>query len=208
MDELTLLRSTRDETIEPSREALTAARASLITVATTDRSRATRMKTIAIGRRWMPSRRGNVIAGALLVTGLVLTGATTVWFPALWAGPGMEKVDGDLILPVRYTTLSGESISCTYAAYLNPESGRTSLDKALSTLQNQDWTSFGDDVKQYALANPFTETGPEWASIDETQREKIAFDQAAAAIVIERSDGLLPADTAVLSTSDCSGRLT
>ena len=207
MDVLTLLRSTRDDTIEPSQEDLSTARAALLIVATSNRPKARWIRRIATNWRWMPSHRGGAVAAAVLVSAVLLTGAAIVWQPSLWVGPDGKKVDGDVVLPVEYTTLSGESISCTYAAYLNPESGRTNLEAALSMLHSQDWTTFGEDVKQYALDNPFTKSGPEYESLDEPQREKIAFDMAAAAIVIERSRGLLPADTAILATSDCPGRV-
>lgn len=103
----------------------------------------------------------------------------------------MEKVEGDLVLPVEYTTISGESIRCTYAAYLNAESGRTDLEAAVAALRRQDWTTFGEDVKQHALANPFTESGPEWESADTALRAHITFGQSAAAMVREHAGGLL-----------------
>lgn len=204
MDELTLLRSTRDDTLEPSAETLASARASLLTVATTDPAPAARLRRIAArGRRWLPTRRGLAVAGVALVSGVALTAAASVWVPALWVGPDAQKVDVDLVLPVVYTTLSGESIRCTYGVYFNPEAGRANLDAALSALHNQDWTSFGDDVKNYALAHPFIEGD----SADTGQRERIAFELAAATIVRERAGDLLPEDTAISYTNDCPGRL-
>lgn len=155
-----------------------------------------------------PSRpRTSAFATGLLVSAVVLTGGASVWIPQFGVEPVDKGMEVDLTLPVEYTTLSGDPISCTYAVSLGATAGRADLDETLSMLRRQDWTTFGEDVKKAALANPFTETGPEWKDLDQGLREKIAFERAAADLVIERAGGLLPKDTAVGSTTDCSGRV-
>ncbi len=152
-------------------------------------------------------QRVSAVVTVLLTAAVFLAGCAASWQPAMGAGPDQREVEADLVLDVAYTTLSGETVRCTYAAYLNAATGRTQLDAALSALRGRDWSTFGDDVKQYALAHPFTESGPEWDSVDPAAREKIAFDLAAAEIVRSRTGGSLPADSAVSATSDCTGRV-
>ena len=237
MDVLTLFNTTRDDAPDPSPEAMTEARAALLAAAASEPPSAARdAQGAGNGMRLLWHRasaavmtrlvnamagtgqsgggsarslwpRASAIATTAVVSAVVLTGAASIWIPQLWVGPEAEKVAGDLVLPVEYTTLSGESIRCTYAVHLSAASGRTDVEAALATLQSQDWTRFGEDVKQYALKYPFTESGPEWESADQAQREHIAFIQAAADIVIERANGLLPPDFTVSSTTDCSGRV-
>lgn len=237
MDVLTLFNSTRDDSAAPSPHSLSQARAALLAAAASEPSpdargaagsgaglrllwhratsaATTRLVTAVAGTgrtedaRTRPSwPRTSAIATTVVVSAIVLTGAASIWIPQLWVGHEAEKVEADLVLPVDYTTLSGESIRCTYAVHLSAASGRTDVNAALVALQNHDWTHFGEDVKRYALEHPFTESGPEWASADQELREHIAFNQAAAAIVIERADGLLPPDFNLGSTTDCSGRL-
>lgn len=236
MDELTSLRGTRDDTIAPRPQAIVNAREALLNAATAERavrnhvqttddgylpltSRASAAVTTwfvsalagtgqAKGGSKRPSRpRTSAFATSLLVSAVVLTGGASVWIPQFGVDSVDRGIEVDLTLPVEYTTLSGDPISCTYAVSLGATAGRADLDEALSMLRGQDWTTFGEDVKRVALANPFTETGPEWEDLDQGLREKIAFERAAAELVIERAGGLLPEDTAVGSTTDCSGRV-
>ncbi|MDN8550186.1 hypothetical protein PUW81_013840 [Microbacterium sp. NM3R9] len=141
------------------------------------------------------------------MSAVFVTGAAAMWVPQFGVGPAGEVVDVDLTLAVEYTTLSGEAVHCTVAVSLSAASGHADVEAARSLLLSQDWTTFGEDVKEAALENPFTEAGPEWTSLDDALRERIAFERAAAQLVRERANGLLPADAAVGSTTDCSGRI-
>ena len=236
MDELTPLRTTRDDMLAPRPEVMADARAALLNAAESERAARSRTGVTYEGYLPVSSRanaavttwfisalagtdeakgqkarrshpRASAIATGVLVSAVVLTGGATVWMPQFGVEPGDEAREVDLTLPVEYTTLSGEPISCTYAVSLSTTAGRADVDATLTMLRGQDWTTFGEDVKQAALADPFTESGPEWKDIDDGLREKIAFERAAAEIVIERAGGLLPEDTALGSTTDCSGRV-
>lgn len=149
--------------------------------------------------RW---QRASALVTVLLTAAVLLAGCAAAWQPTMGVGADQREVEADLVLEVAYTTLSGDDLRCTYAAYLNAASGRAQLDAALATLRAHDWSTFGDDVKRYALAHPYTESGP-----DQAAREKIAFDMAAAEIVLLRADGSLPDDAGVGATTDCTGRV-
>lgn len=236
MDELTPLRNTRDDTSAPRPEAVARARSALLDAAAQARASHDHAKNADAGRvplrhrasaaltTWLvfafagpggtreragrPSwSRMSAVATGLLISAVFVTGAAAVWVPQFGVGPAGEAVDVDLTLAVEYTTLSGELIRCTYAVSLSAASGYADVEAARSLLLSQDWRTFGEDVKQAALENPFTDTGPEWKNLDDALREKIAFEQAAAQLVRERAGGLLPADAAVGSTTDCSGRV-
>lgn len=236
MDELTPLRNTRDDTLAPRPEVVASARSALLDAAERERASRDQAKNpdarriplrhrasaalttwlvVALAgpggtreRRGGPSwSRMSAVATGLLVSAVFVTGAAAVWVPQFGVGPAGESMDVDLTLSVEYTTLSGEPIRCTYAVSLSAASGRVDVEAARSLLRSQDWTTFGEDVKQAALENPFTETGPEWKNMDDALRERIAFEQAAAQLIRQRAGGLLPADSAVGSTTDCSGRV-
>lgn len=237
MDELKSLRATRDDSLTPRPEAVVNARAALFNAASSERASQSHptladseylslsSRASAAATTWLVSAlagtgrakgdkgrrpllpRTSAVATGLLVSAVVLTGGASVWIPQFGVDPVDKGMEVDLTLPVEYTTLSGDHISCTYAVSLGAAAGRADLEATLSMLRDQDWTTFGEDVKRAALADPFTETGPEWKDLDDGLREKIAFERAAAEIVIDRTGGLLPADTAVGSTTDCSGRV-
>ncbi|RYF56828.1 MAG: hypothetical protein EOO27_17270 [Comamonadaceae bacterium] len=125
----------------------------------------------------------------------------------MWVGSEQEQVQGDLVLPVSYQTLPGAFVDCTYVAFLNTPAGRGDLREALAHLTAQDWSTFGEEVKRYALDHPVTDSDAGWEHADQEMREQAAFSMAAAAVVLQRAHELLPDDTAVTATSDCEGVL-
>ena len=145
-------------------------------------------------RRW---RRARILLPALGATAL-LTGAAVV-IP-LQLSLNNHRVDIDLQLPIRYTTASGQTISCMAGLYFGSAAGRTpAIVAALPEIKKHDWSHIGEDIYRYALAHP--------ADAPPQQREKISFELAISPVVMQQLSGILPDGAGFALTDNCSGRL-
>lgn len=134
---------------------------------------------------------------------LSLTGAA-IAVPLL-LGDENGWVDIDARIPITYVTDSGVSVSCVAGVYVRSESGRTAEDELIAELlANGDWTDAGQEIYDYAVANPrLPQEGEEWTNDSPEVRDMISF-QLAFSTVIRAS---LPGDFqgVLASTDTCTG---
>ncbi|WP_148272775.1 hypothetical protein [Microbacterium testaceum] len=153
-----------------------------------------------------PRRRRLVLPLTLAVIALS-TGAALA--APIWLGVGEDatRVDPDAQIPITYTTLSGVKVDCVWAVRVGEDQRSAADDRVARALAQTDWEGIGQEIYDYAIANPRgPQPGEVWTNDTPEVRDALAF-RIAVTPIIERR---LPAEIRALepgwaSTSTCTG---
>ncbi len=154
--------------------------------------------------RWWKNWKVTVPVGVVGV--LALTGAAIA--APLVLGVDGQWVDIDARIPITYETESGVSVSCVYGLYVSSAAGRTAEDDRLGEfLADADWTGIGQEIYDYAIANPVTpQEGEVWNNDSPEVRDAISFKLAVTPVITAHVPAeLLNSGSGWSSTDTCTG---
>lgn len=156
--------------------------------------------------RWWKNWRITVPIGVVSV--LALTGAAIAAPLVLAVGEPDNWVEIDARIPITYETDSGVSVSCVYGLYVTSAAGRTAEDERLGEfLAKADWTGIGQEIYDYAIANPVTpQEGEVWSNDSPEVRDAISFKLAVTPVITDHVPAdLLSNGSGWSSTDTCTG---
>ena len=153
-------------------------------------------------------KRPPVIAGGIGLLFLATTAGAILTFD-----PDGFLVDGnptpyDVIIPIEYTTTSGQFISCTVGKAVTPIEG-SDVSELKLFMESHDWTGIGQRIHDEAVANPFV-PGPEdvWESDGQDVRDSMSFSIASGKVFDDEiADELQSPLSSIGGSSDCQGTL-
>lgn len=154
--------------------------------------------------QWWKNWRIAVPVAAVSV--LAITGAAIA--APLLLGVDGEWVDVDARIPITYETESGVSVSCVYGLYVTSAAGRTAEDERLGEfLADADWAGIGQEIYDYAIANPITpQAGEVWTNDSPEVRDAISFKLAVTPVITDHVPAeLLAHGSGWGSTDTCTG---
>jgi hypothetical protein len=114
------------------------------------------------------------------------------------------------VIPINYTTSSGQQISCGYGVTgITELPGGTTIAIALRKfVSSHDWSGTGERVYDYAIAHPFIPTPAEKGEFTQGQIDSFSFSQALAAVIGDEIPATVePAGYLGGGESDCLGTL-
>ena len=112
------------------------------------------------------------------------------------------------VIPINYTTSSGQEVSCGYGVSGSTQfaGGSTAALRAFVTAH--DWAGTGQKVYQYAITHPYIRTAAEKGQFTQAQVDSFSFSQALAAVIGDQiPSSVEPAGYLGGGETDCRGIL-
>ncbi|MFJ4037185.1 hypothetical protein ACIPVB_03800 [Microbacterium sp. NPDC090007] len=130
-----------------------------------------------------------VLVPAAFAAVAVTTGAALA--VPVWLGMGGERVDPDVVIPIRYTTSTGVDVSCSWAVHVGDAERSPIEERVAEALRETSWDGVGQDIYDQAIENPRTPEPGETGAVDTQEaRDAISFKVAILPVVERR----LPAE--------------
>ncbi len=163
-----------------------------------------RWETTRVTRR---KRRWRIALPLTLGIAAVCTGAAIAAPLVLFVGEEETQVEPDVVVPIEYTTISGQEVSCAYAIYLGGTERTDADERVAAALASTDWTGVGQEIYDHAVANPRgPQDGETWRHDSVGVRDAISFKIAVVPVLERRLPaGLQGSSGQWGSTDSCSG---
>jgi hypothetical protein len=93
------------------------------------------------------------------------------------------------VIPINYTTSSGQDVSCGYglSGFQNNGGNAEYAGAAIGALrqyvQSHDWSGTGENVYRYALAHPYVPTASEKSELTQEQIDSFSFSRALSVVI-------------------------
>jgi hypothetical protein len=157
--------------------------------------------------RWWSNWRLAIPVG--VVATLAVTGAALA--PQLFIWINGEEASLDARIPITYTTHDGATVECFFGATVDPAKGGSAEDRArvAAFLNENDWTGIGQEIYDYAIANPLTSDDGDWADDSPEARDRQTLKMAIRQVILTHLPAELLDGTNVYmaSTDNCEGQL-
>lgn len=92
----------------------------------------------------------------------------------------------DAVIPINYTTNSGQQITCGYGITGGRQVGEGSTAPLLHFVESHDWAGTGQKAYRYAITHPYVPTAAERGQFTQVQIDSFSFSQALAAVIGEQ----------------------
>jgi hypothetical protein len=156
--------------------------------------------------RWWSRWRLTIPVGSAAL--LAITGAALA--PQLFIWINGQEATLDTRIPITYTTRSGVSVECVFGAAVDPDKGGSLGDQERMTafLNDNDWTGVGQEIYDYAIANPLTADDGSWTD-DPKARDRQTLKTAIRQVILMHvpADLLDGTNVYLASTDNCEGQL-
>lgn len=156
--------------------------------------------------RWWSKWRLTVPVGGaalLAITGAALAPQLSIWING-------QDATLDTRIPITYTTRSGVTVECFFGAAVDPDKGGSVGDQERMTtfLNDNDWTGVGQEIYDYAIANPLTADDGSWTNDPEARDRQTLKTAIRHVILMQVPADLLDGTNVYMATTDnCEGQL-